>query len=90
MFNKLSFVTVLIILLNCITLSQGNYVNWPIIFLGLGTALVNIGYNIYQDWQKSILMQILEDDGYMEQIERESEEIARKILDKLENEDSDD
>ena len=66
MFNKISFITVLLVLINCITLCQGHYVNWPIVFLGLGAALLNIGYNIYQDWQKSLLIQMLEEDGFMD------------------------
>ena len=83
MFNKLSFITVLIVLINCITLSQGHYVNWPVVFIGLGTAIINIGYTVYQDWQRNILMRMLEDDGYMEQIEKEADAIAQKLLDKI-------
>jgi hypothetical protein len=90
MFNRICLITEIAVFINCLSLCQKNYVNWPVVFIGLGVALANLLYNVYQDWQKSLLMQMLEEDGYMDQIERESEEIARKILDKLEDEDSDD
>lgn len=89
MFKKLSLITVGMSTIWClIACANGRPAVWPIVFIGLVPAVINLIHDCVVQWEKEQLTRILEEHGMMEEIENLAHRDAHRLNKILEDEDN--
>lgn len=89
MFKKLSFVTVATTTIWCAVMwVRGIPPVWPVVFIGLIPAVINLAHDCIIQWEREQLEQILKENGMMEEIESLAHRDARRLTEILEDEDN--
>jgi hypothetical protein len=89
MFKKLSLITVGMSTIWClIACINGRPAAWPIVFIGLVPAVINLIYDCIQQWEREQLTRILEEHGMMEEIENLANRNAYRLNEILDDEDN--
>ena len=87
MFKKLSLVTVLTTTVWCAVMWVRSIPPaWPVVFIGLIPAVINLAYDCIVQWKKEQLTRILEEHGMMEEIENLAHRDVHRLNEILEDE----
>lgn len=89
MFKKMSLVTVATTTVWCAVMwIRGVPPVWPVVFIGLIPALINLIHDCIIQWEKEQLEQLLKENGMMEEIENLAHRDAHRLTEILEDEDN--
>ena len=89
MFKKMSLITVATTTVWCAVMwIRGIPPVWPVVFIGLVPALINLIHDCVVQWEREQLEQLLEENGMMEEIDKLAHLDAHKLMQILEDEDN--